>query len=146
MPVNSAVDLNVLLPLVPVQHPHRATAADGWDTCMDTSVVFTLPVRMGMLRLLTNRALMAEGVLSPDAAWQTLDALTQDSRAVIAREVPAGMEALWLRLVRERDPSPNLWTDAWLEAFAEVPGYAMVTFDRGFRTFNLSHLHLLGAA
>lgn len=133
-----------MLPLVLAQHPHRAIAGEWWENCPDASVVFTLPVRMGLLRLLTNRAVMAEGVLSPEAAWQTLDALTQDSRATIAREVPAGMESLWLSLVRGREPSPNLWTDAWLAAFAEAQRNEMVTFDRGFQAFNLSHLHLLG--
>ena len=56
-----------------------------------------------------------------------------------------GLDITWLRPVRDREPSPNLWTDAWLAAYAEAAGAEMVTLDRGFRSFNLKHLRLLPA-
>lgn len=99
---------------------------------------------MAVLRLLTNRALMAKGVLSPESAWKFLRELTEDARAVCADEIPPGLDMLWLTFVRGREPSPNLWTDAWLAAYSEACGWEMVTFDRGFRQFNLSRLTLLG--
>jgi hypothetical protein len=97
-----------------------------------------------VLRLLTNRTLMGEGVLSPEVAWHTLRELAEDVRAVVTDEIPTGLDVLWLAFVRGRKPSPNLWTDAWLAAYAETRGWEMVTFDGGFRQFNLSRLKLLG--
>ena len=101
---------------------------------------------MAVLRLLTNRALMGTGVLEPVQAWQTLGELSNDARAVVRHDVPIGLDALWLTFVRSREPSPNLWTDAWLAAFAEAEGAEMVTFDQGFRSFPLSRLRLLIAS
>ncbi len=141
--MNSLIDVNVLIPLVLEQHPHRAEAADWWENQPDQSVVFTLPVRMALLRLLSNRKLMGDGVMSPEEAWRTLDTLTSDVRAVIRHDPPAGLDHLWLSLARGCAPTPNLWTDAWLAAFAEAEGLRMVTFDKGFRRFSLSRLELL---
>jgi toxin-antitoxin system PIN domain toxin len=139
------IDSNVVLPLLLEQHPHRAAAAAWWNDCEDLSVIFTLPVRMSVLRLLTNRTLMGDGILAPDKAWETLSALLTDARAATKDETPLGIDIIWLRLVRDREPSPNLWTDAWLAAYAEATGAEMVTLDRGFRSFNLKHLRLLSA-
>lgn len=139
------VDSNVVLPLLLEQHPHRAVAATWWNDCADESVLFTLPVRMGVLRLLTNRALMGDGVLTPESAWQIVSTLLTDARAVTNHDPPLGLDIIWLRLVRGREPSPNLWTDAWLAAYAEAANAEMVTLDRGFRSFNLKYLRLLQA-
>lgn len=144
--MKSIADVNVLLPLILEQHSHRAAASAWWNDQPDESVSFTLPVRMAVLRLLTNRALMGTGVLEPVQAWQTLGELSNDARAVVRHDVPIGLDALWLTFVRSREPSPNLWTDAWLAAFAEAEGAEMVTFDQGFRNFPLSRLRLLIAS
>lgn len=144
--MTSVIDLNVVLPLILDQHPHRETAVAWWDGCMDEAVLFTLPVRMGVLRLLTNRTVMGSKVLSPDEAWDALQQVTADVRAVVVDEIPPGQEVVWRRLVRAREPTPNLWTDAWLASFAEAIGGEMVTFDRGFQSFGLSRLTLLSAA
>ncbi len=137
------VDANVLLPLLLEQHPHRPAAAAWWDQQADESVLFTLPVRMALLRLLTNRTLMGKGVLQPEEAWAAVAVLTGDARAEIRTEVPPGLDSFWHHFVRGRAPAPNLWTDAWLAAFAEAEGAEMVTFDREFGNFPLSHLRLL---
>ncbi len=139
------VDANVALPLLLDSHVHRAAAEAWWDRQADDSVVFTLPVRMAVLRLLTNRALMGEGVLAPDAAWHALDSLLNDARAVVRNDAPVGIDSLWRAFVRDRAPTPNVWTDAWLAAFAEVERCELVTFDRGFKQFPLSHLRVLSA-
>ena len=140
----SIVDVNVILPLILVQHPHRVMASAWWNGCADESVIFTLPVRMGTLRLLTNRAVMGSGVLSPESAWDSLATLTDDARSVVRDDSPTGLNVVWLRLVRDREPTPNLWTDAWLAAYAEALDCDMVTFDKGYRSFGLAKLQLLG--
>lgn len=142
--MKSVADVNVILPLILAQHPHRDVASAWWSDQADQSVVFTLPVRMAILRLLTNRKLMGDGVLKPEDAWMTVNELIADARAILRTDSPPGLDLLWLSFVRGRDSTPNLWTDAWLAAFAEAEGYEMTTFDRGFRQFNLSRLKLLG--
>lgn len=42
-----------------------------------------------------------------------------------------------------REPSPDLWTDAWLAALAQAHDLEMVTFDRGFRSYSKLKLRLL---
>jgi len=139
----SVADANIILPLILAQHPHRSSAVKWWDLQLDQSVIFTLPVRMAILRLLTNRKLMQEGVLKPEDAWSILSELTNDVRAIVRNDFPAGLDYLWLSFVRGREPTPNLWTDAWLASFAEAEGCEMVTFDKGFRQFPLTNLRLL---
>jgi hypothetical protein len=46
-------------------------------------------------------------------------------------------------LVSSREPTPNLWVDAWLAALAMSLDYEMTTFDRGFRSFRALKLRLL---
>lgn len=143
--MNAVIDVNVALPLILEQHSQRAVASAWWAKQPDQSVVFTIPVRMAVLRLLTNRALMGGGVLKPEQAWSVMTALLADARSVVRNDAPAGLDLYWISMVRGRDPSPNLWIDAWLAAFAEAEGMQMVTFDRDFRKFSLSHLRLLNA-
>jgi hypothetical protein len=142
--MDALIDVNVVLPLLLRAHPHRGMAAAWWDSVEDGSVVFCLPVRMGVLRLLCNSRVMGESVLRPEDAWDALATLTSDARA--RWEVPSdpSLDAYWRDRVAGRHPTPNLWTDAWLAAYAERYDYEMVTFDRGFQRLMLTNLHLLG--
>jgi predicted nucleic acid-binding protein len=45
--------------------------------------------------------------------------------------------------VSSREPTPNLWADAWLAALALSLDYELTTFDRGFRSFRGLRLKLL---
>jgi predicted nucleic acid-binding protein len=56
---------------------------------------------------------------------------------------PAGIESLWRSLTRPRTYSPKLWNDAYLAAFAELLGFEVVTFDRGFSQFTNVRCHIL---
>ena len=46
-------------------------------------------------------------------------------------------------MVAGRQPTPNLWTDAWLAALARSLDHELVTFDRGFKSFDGIKLNLL---
>ena len=55
---------------------------------------------------------------------------------------------MWLALLLEdhahkNHASPKLWADAWLLAFAECAGGAVITFDQAL-TSRASHAVLLG--
>jgi len=45
--------------------------------------------------------------------------------------------------IESLEPTPNLWTDAWLAALAMSLDYEMTTFDRGFKSFRELNLRLL---
>ena len=144
--MRSIADANVLLPLLTEGHTHQASAADWWNSCDDGDVGLSLPVRMAVLRLLSNTKVMGSSVLRPAAAWSALQSLIDDPRVETVDQVPAPHHTLWYGNVARREPSPDLWTDAWLAALAQAHDCEMVTFDRGFRSFPKLKLRLLGLA
>jgi hypothetical protein len=141
----SLVDVNVLLPIALSEHPLRSAAVEWWDEAEAGSAVLCLPVRMAVLRLLTNRAVMGDDVLQPDKAWRVWAGFAHDDRTVERYAYPDGLDGMWLANVVGRKPTPKLWTDAWLAAFAECCDLEMITFDRGFNQFGLSRLRMLSS-
>lgn len=139
-------DVNVLLPLLTEGHRHHAPADAWWQRREDEEVGLSLPVRMGLLRLLTNSRVMGSGTLRPSQAWDAVQCLIDDPRVVIMDAVPAEHAKFWHDNVARRQPTPNLWTDAWLAALAQSNDCELVTFDRGFRSFPRLKLHLLDPA
>lgn len=136
-------DANVLLPLLSSDHPHHGVAARWWEECHDGEVGFCLPVQMALLRLLTNRRVMGSSVQRPEAAWTAVEALASHPRVAVVSDLPAAHGDRWRDNVAGREPSPDLWTDAWIAALAQATGCQMVTFDRGFQAFNQLKLRLL---
>ena len=139
-------DANVLLPLLTEGHAHQAPAAHWWDACDDGGVGLSLLVRMALLRLMSNARVMGSSVLRPSQAWSAVQSLTDDPRIEVVDQVPAAHRKLWYDNVARREPSPDLWTDAWLAALAQAHDCEMVTFDRGFRSFPKLKLRLLEPA
>ena len=56
---------------------------------------------------------------------------------------PRGLETQWKKLAGGPWPSPKLWMDAYLAAFAMAGGYQIVTTDKAFKQFKLLDLVLL---
>ena len=75
-----------------------------------------------------------------------MQALIDDPRVTVVDRVSPAHGKLWYDCIARREPSPHLWTDAWLVALAQAHDCEMVTFDRGFRSFNKLKLRLLEAA
>lgn len=139
-------DANVLLPVLAQGHAHQAPAAAWWDACDDGDVGLSLPVRMALLRLLSNSRVMGSSVLRPAQAWSVVQSLIDDPRIELLDRVPATHGKLWHDNVVRREPSPDLWTDAWLAALAQAHDCEIVTFDRGFRSYSKLKLRLLEPA
>lgn len=137
------VDANVLLPILTEGHSHQPTAFAWWDRRGDSEAGLCLPVRMALLRLLTNVRVMGSGTLRPGAAWDVVQQLIDDPRVALVETVPDSHAALWRANVVRREPTPNLWTDAWLAALAQATDSEVVTFDHGFRSFSKLKLVLL---
>lgn len=136
-------DANALLPLLSSDHPHHKTAREWWDECGEGDVGLCLPVHMALLRLLSNVRVMGSSVQRPEAAWDAVAALAAHPRVVTVQDIPSAHPDCWRRNVNGREPTPDLWTDAWIAALAQALGCEMVTFDRGFRMFGGLKLRLL---
>ena len=98
---------------------------------------------MALLRLLINVRVMGSGTLRPEQAWDAVGMLLDDPRIVMVDQLPQTHAKHWRDNIAKREPTPDLWTDAWLAAVAQSTHCEMVTFDRGFRSFAKLKLRLL---
>ena len=139
-------DANVLLPILVDAHTHRDPAIRWWEGCEDETVGLSLPVQMAILRLLTNARVMGASTLRPEEAWDAVGQLIGDPRIVLIEQIPPNHAKHWRANIKGREPSPDLWTDAWLAALAQSADSEMVTFDGGFKSFAKLKLRLLAHA
>jgi uncharacterized protein len=124
-------DVNVWLAFVAEAHVHHEAAVRWMDGASKGEAAFCRITQMGLLRLLTNRRVMLNAVLTQQEAWRVYLALQRDERTIFLLE-PYGLEERWRDLTRRPTPSEPLWMDCYLQAFAECAGLRVVTFDRGF--------------
>ena len=141
--MKTVADINVLIPILVGWHAHHATAWAWWDHTAPGAVGLCWPVKLGVLRLLTNPRAMNARPVSPVEALDAWTALARDPRSVWLDEIPSSHEILLRRFVSDRAPTPNLWTDAWLAALAESLGFRLTSFDADFRSFGLTDFELL---
>jgi len=139
-------DVNLWLATVVESHPHHQRAIGWWQERVigsDHTVYVCRVTQLGLLRLLTNSRVMGTHVCSATRAWELVDALSSQEPVGYLDE-PAGLESTLRELTAAQPRSPELWTDAYLAAFARTAGIRMTTFDRGFRRFAGLDLELLG--
>jgi hypothetical protein len=122
-------DINVWLALVLEGHVHREAATKWWRSTDSETLAFNRLTQIGLLRLLTTASAMNGRPLTMPAAWRVYDALFGDDRVAFVDE-PSAIDAGFRHFTRSPNASPKLWADAWLLAFAEAAGGAVVTFDR----------------
>ena len=124
-------DVNVWLAFAAEAHVHHQAAARWFDGLSAGEAAFCRITQMGLLRLLTNRRVMLDAVLTQQQAWRVYLALHRDERTIFLPE-PDGLEERWRNTTKRTSPSQGLWTDCYLQAFAECAGLRIVTFDRNF--------------
>lgn len=139
-------DANVIFPLLVQGHVAHEAAKRWWDEQPDGTVGTCLLTRLAVLRLLTNRVAMNGVPVGPDEALDAWRRFCNDPRSFHIDAAPAEHESRFVSLVSSREPTPNLWTDAWLAALAMTLDYEVTTFDRGFRSFRGLNLRLLKVA
>jgi uncharacterized protein len=76
------------------------------------------------------------------AAWKNLQEFLALPEVECLAE-PAGLDPRLGDLCNLGRTSPNLWTDAYLAAFAKCAGLRLITFDDGFSRFRGVELLLL---
>jgi toxin-antitoxin system PIN domain toxin len=122
-------DVNVWLALASERHVHAPTCGNWLNSIRGGEVVFCRVTQMGLLRLLTNESVMGNDVLSSRDAWRVYRTMLADERIQFAPE-PFALEPEWRRLTAQERPTPKIWTDAYLAAFAHAGGMQLVTLDR----------------
>ena len=122
------VDVGLWLAAVWGRHVHHPVAAD-WFGREAEDVLFCRVTQMGLLRLLSNPAIMGDDAIDRSQAWRTFDQLRADERVLWADE-PAELDAVWREISARDDKSHKLWTDDYLAAFAQASDATLVTLDR----------------
>ncbi|MCH7226269.1 TA system VapC family ribonuclease toxin [Haloferula sp. A504] len=116
------------------------------QTGSDT-IRFCRPTQQALVRLLTMNGVMGGYSLPPASnaeAWKAYETFLGDDRIAFAPE-PAGIEETWKTFASRNTPSPKLWMDAYLAAFAVRAGFQLVTADKAFTQFDGLDLCLLEA-
>jgi predicted nucleic acid-binding protein len=107
--MNYLADVNLWIALVADQHVHHPAASRWFRSLGDDKLAFCRITQMGFQRLLTNKGVMQEEVVSPGQAWETYRALRSD----------------WgIQYLAEPTELAELWC-----AFVHAAGLTLVTFD-----------------
>jgi len=130
-------DLNIWLALSDAAHTHN-NAAWRWLSQLrgDHKLVFSRYTEIGLLRLLTNSAVMGAETLTLREAWGVYDRWLEDPRVAFYPE-PRDIEAAFRRSTKPFAAKPaSKWVgDCWLLAYAEEIQATLVTFDRALYEF-----------
>jgi len=124
------LDVGVWLAAAWAGHVHHERVA-AWFSSQESSMYLCRVTQMGLLRLLSNPAVLGETALSRGEAWQTVDRFGEDDRVQWIGE-PAQLEQVWRTMSARDDNSHKLWTDDYLAAFAQAARLSMVTLDTRF--------------
>lgn len=125
------VDVGVWLAATWGRHVHHPVAA-GWLDRQPDDLLFCRVTQMGLLRLLSNPAIMGDDVIKRSEAWRVFDQIWADERVLWAEE-PAELNAVWRAISARDEHSHKLWTDDYLAAFAQTSGATLATLDRKLR-------------
>jgi toxin-antitoxin system PIN domain toxin len=122
------VDVGVWLAAVWGRHVHYPVASD-WFNRQTDDLVFCRVTQMGLLKLLSNPAIMGEDAVDRSQAWRLFDQVWADERVLWADE-PDELDAVWRAISARDDKSHKLWTDDYLAAFAQAADLRLATLDR----------------
>lgn len=90
------------------------------------------------LRLLTTAAVfvpLGDPPLSNLAAWAIVDALLGDVRVSLRTVEPTGLAKAWRAYSAISSPSPKMWMDSYLAAFARAADATLVSTDADFQAY-----------
>ena len=126
-------DVNVWVALTYAAHIHHHVASEWFRSLpRDSRLCFCRLTQIGMLRLLTTEAVMADETMTQREAWVAYDRWMADDRISLLEEPPT-LEESFRSFANETRPHPKDLADAHLCAFAVTCSLRVVTFDRGFR-------------
>jgi toxin-antitoxin system PIN domain toxin len=131
-------DSNIWIALAIPEHVSHALAYQWFAAQKDRkSVLFCRSTQQSFLRLLTTDQLLRPYNIPPltnIAAWKVVEDLLQNPVVDFSPE-PSGIDVHWKILASRNSPSPKLWMDAYLAAFAIAGNHQLVTADKSFAQF-----------
>ena len=134
----SLYDTGVWLALAFATHPFHAQARSIFERA-DSSrpAAFCRATQTSFLRLLTTPTICNAYGSSPITnieAWAKCEELLALPQVVWLAE-SAGIDAEWRQCAALGSPSPKVWMDAYLAAFAIKGGFNFVSLDKDFTRF-----------
>jgi toxin-antitoxin system PIN domain toxin len=129
------LDVNVWLALSDVTHVHHREAWQ-WFSSIGPSdrLIFCRQTQIGLLRLLTNQAVMNHAVLTLGEAWDVYDDWLLDPRVQFHPE-PHGLDLAFREVTApfSKLPASKAVGDSYFLAFARQSGASLVTFDQALK-------------
>ncbi|MGA2569473.1 MAG: TA system VapC family ribonuclease toxin [Terracidiphilus sp.] len=125
-------DLNVWVALSDGGHSHNA-AAWAWinNLAPDDRLVFSRYTQIGLLRLLTNKAVMGDQTQTLRQAWAVYDRWLADPRVELCPEPRQVEERFRAATAPFAAQAASKWVgDCWLLAYAQATHSRLVTFDQ----------------
>jgi hypothetical protein len=130
-------DLNIWLSLSVRSHAHHEEAWKWFHRLpVNTRLLFSRYTQIGLLRLLTNTAVMGEETRTLREAWKILDLWLEDPRVLFLPD-PPGVDSIFRQATEPfaHQPASKWVGDCWLLAFAMAAHAHLVTFDRALCEF-----------
>lgn len=136
-------DVNVWIALSVSAHPHNQQAWN-WKTQLSAGdrVLFSRYTQLGLLRLLTNNAVMGVQVLTLREGWAVDDQWLADPSVEFCPDPPQAEDSFRLFTVPFASKAAAKWVgDCWLLAFAQASQSRLVTFDQALCEFAIGQGH-----
>lgn len=111
---------------------HSGIAWKWLSSLGDDEVLYCRMTQLGILRLLTTEAVMAEDCLTIKQAWRVYDQWLRDSR-VSFRHESSELDPLFRQaaILFSQVAAPKVLGDCYLLAFSEASNAVLVTLDAG---------------
>jgi len=125
-------DLNVWLALSDAAHVHSPEAWNWFHALpADARLIFSRYTQVGLLRLLTSRAVMGEQTLTLRQAWGVYDRWLGDPRVEFHPE-PRGLDVAFRKATGPFAalPASKRVGDCYLLSYAQESRAVLVTFDK----------------
>jgi len=130
-------DVNVWIALSVLAHPHSEQAWK-WKSLLpvDDRVLFSRYTQLGLLRLLTNKAVMGDLTLTLSEAWAVYDRWLEDPCVEFCSDPRQVEESFRLATEPFSTQTASKWVgDCWLLAFAQATHSRLITFDKALFEF-----------
>ncbi|MBI4909922.1 MAG: VapC toxin family PIN domain ribonuclease [Acidobacteria bacterium] len=127
-------DVNVWLALLVASHDHHRLASSWYRNLQPAQAGMPRMVQLGLVRLLSNRSVLAGSALTTPVAWNVVSELFEDERVEFLPE-PDGIDRILRGFLHYPAATPKLLNDAYLASFAVTASRTLVTLDRGFAQF-----------